>query len=455
MPIATHRCNIIAAARPMRRLALLAAVALPAQAGTAFASASYSVLYSFDNAGNGGQPNQLNARQTDPTNPASWTIYGTTQYGGAGNCDGGSGCGTIFQLSTPTPGAAWQLATLYSFQGGQDGANPVAGVVFDSAGTLYGTTNFGAVRRNFSQYGTVFSLAPSSGGGWTEAVLHAFRSNPDGANPAAGLIVGANGTVYGTTYQGGKTGEGSVFAITPSTGSGVWQEKIIHKFNGNTTGGQPSAPLTADSGGALYGTASSGGKHFQGAVYRLTPLAAGGWHAALLHSFAGNSGSGLADGSSPVAGVTLDTNGAVYGTTSGGGAGFYGAVYKLTPPAPGKSVWSETILYSFTGATDGGGPAGPLIADTSGALYGMTSMGGDPSCGFGEGCGVVFKLTPPPSGHGPWSETVLHSFAGGTDGNQQGGGNGVGLIMAPSGALFGATTYGGASNAGTVFMITQ
>ncbi|MEJ0046474.1 MAG: choice-of-anchor tandem repeat GloVer-containing protein [Rhodospirillales bacterium] len=148
----------------------------------------------------------------------------------------------------------------------------------------------------------------------------------------------------------------------------------------------------------------------RGAVYRLVPPEPGktAWKETLLHSFRGD------DGSGPIGGLIADASGALYGTTGGGGALGYGTVFRLTPPTDGGKIWKETVLYSFSGAADGGNVSSPLLADASGALYGIANYGGDMSCDFGNGCGVVFKLTPPKSGKpkASWTQTVLHTFSG-------------------------------------------
>jgi len=161
------------------------------------------------------------------------------------------------------------------------------------------------------------------------------------------------------------------------------------------------------------------------------------------------------NGGNPVAGLIADASGSLYGTTFDGGASGWGTVFKLTPPVSGKLAWSHTLLYSFTGGADGGRVASPLVADVSGALYGITSQGGDTACQPGAGCGTVFKLSPPDHTAGRWRLTVLHTFGGEPSDGMPYSGVQSGLIMDASGVLYDTTFSGGTSNYGTVFEITQ
>jgi hypothetical protein len=235
------------------------------------------------------------------------------------------------------------------------------------------------------------------------------------------------------------------------------QETVLHSFPGNRVD-FPLAGLVMDGNGALYGTTSgaSGRRCFEvvgcGTVFRLAPPGPGGsaWSETFLHRFRGGD-----DGTIPRSGLIIDANGALYGTTSlgGGAAACYdgcGTVFRLTPPAAGGS-WTETVLYRFKGSPDGVRPEADLIMDANGALYGTTASGGRSSC-YG-GCGTVFRLTPP-AGERRWTETVLYRFTGGADGAGPQGG----LIMGPNGALYGITSSDRRGNCpddcGTVFELT-
>ena len=268
-----------------------------------------------------------------------------------------------------------------------NGGYPEAGLISDSQGNLYGTTNRGGA----SNAGTVFELTPPAiaGGAWTETVLHAFTGGSDGGNPEAGLIADSQGNLYGTTYQGGASGYGTVFELTPpAIAGGAWTETVLHAFAAGSDGAFPAAGLIADSKGNLYGTTIGGGGSNAGAgtVFELMPpaIAGGAWTETVRHAFTAGG-----DGGYPAAGLIADSKGNLYGTTTGGGGSGYGpgTVFELTPPANNFEVWREAVLYAFTGGSDGGNPAGALIVDSNGNLYGTTYIGG------ASGHGTVFELT--------------------------------------------------------------
>ena len=290
---------------------------------------------------------------------------------------------------------------------GTDGARPQAGLIFDAAGNLYGTTFYGGSLScdRPSACGTVFELSPPAAGrtAWTEMVLHSFINYTDGARPAAGLIFDAAGNLYGTTYEAGVSHYGTVFELSPpAAGRTAWTETVLHSFAG-AGGAVPAAGLIFDSGGHLYGTTYVGGVSDYGTVFELSPPTAGrtAWTETVLHRFAGT------DGTNPVAGLIFDAAGNLYGTTLGGGVSDYGTVFELSPPAAGRTAWTETVLHSFAG-TDGANPAAGLIFDAAGNLYGTAAWGGNPACPLPppplasgglepfRGCGTMFELTPPP-----------------------------------------------------------
>jgi hypothetical protein len=245
-------------------------------------------------------------------------------------------------------------------------------------------------------------------------VLYTFAGGSDGANPDAGLIFDASGSLYGTTVFGGplgcaylsfNLGCGVVFKLTPPTISGgAWTETVLHSFTGGSDGANPFAGLIFDASGALYGTTAQGGNTATtgdgiggGTVFKLAPsaIAGGAWTETVLYSFC--SRTGCSDGANPFAGLIFDASGALYGTTAQGGGGtpFGGTVFKLTPPALLGGAWTESVLHSFTSGSDGDLPWAALIFDASGALYGTTRLGGGgPSCfGLNDGCGTVFEIT--------------------------------------------------------------
>ena len=315
----------------------------------------------------------------------------------------------LFVTSTS---AAAQEKVLYNFRNGTDGAIPIfAGVIFDAAGNLYGTTSTGGAYGS----GTVFELTPTAGGTWSEKVLYSFKNDgTDGINPKAGLIFDAAGNLYGTTSHGSPSHQGTVFELTPAAG-GTWTEKVLHSFiNDGMDGGIPEAgPLIFDAAGNLYGTTFTGGAYGSGTVFELTPAAGGTWTEKVLYSFNPFNG---ADGAAPYDGLIFDAAGNLYGTTEVGGTGgcggySCGTVSELTPAAGG--TWTEKVLYRFQGGADGAVPVGGLIFDATGNLYGTACQGGAGGCG-GYGCGSVFELTP--AAGGTWTENVLHSFSDTPDG---------------------------------------
>jgi uncharacterized repeat protein (TIGR03803 family) len=334
---------------------------------------------------------------------------------------------TVILFMTST-GAAAQEKVLYNFLG-VNGTYPMAGLTFDAAGNLYGTTFGGGT----SDAGTVFELTPAAGGTWTEKVLHNFSHGSDGGKPAAGLIFDGAGNLYGTTFGGGTSDAGTVFELTPAAG-GTWTETVLHNFGSGTDGVYPQSGLIFDAAGNLYGTTFGGGTYGGGTVFELTPAAGGTWTEQVLHNFQIGTG---ADGHGPYAGLTFDATGNLYGTTNEGGTYGVGTVFKLTPAAGG--TWTETVLHNFGSGTDGFNPAAGLIFDGAGNLYGTTYNGGTP------GYGTLFELTP--AAGGTWTEQVLHNFGSGTDGTNPV----AGLIFDATGNLYGTTTAGGSNGGGTVF----
>lgn len=392
-------------------------------------------------------------------------------------------------LSLATRSAEGQIVNvLHSFTGGtSDGGNPYAGVIMDSSGNFYGTTIQGGAHG----FGTVFELVNSSGS-YSEKVLYSFAgSNGDGASPYAGLIMDSSGNLYGTTLQGGSSQQGTVFELVNS--SGAYTEKVLYSFTGfEGDGGNPYGGLIIDGAGNLYGTTYSGGSKFSGIVFELIN-SAGTYSEQVLYSFTNSGG----DGVNPVAGLIMDGSGNLYGTTYRGGANSFGTVFELVNSS---GTYSEQVLYSFTNSGgDGAYPYQGLLADSSGNLYGTTQSGGagkvgtvfelvnssgtysekvlygfstsngdgqspmygslimdslgnlyDTTAGGGSGQqGTVFELV---NSSGTYTEQVLYGFGSGCGGGYSPYG---GVVMDSSGNLYGTTTSGGSSNAGTVFSLTH
>jgi uncharacterized repeat protein (TIGR03803 family) len=284
--------------------------------------------------------------------------------------------GTVFELA-PLSGGRWKETVVHSFGTTGDGTEPRSSVILDSEGDLYGTTWFGGG----NNYGTVYELAPKSGK-WQESLLYSFSPGQSGVNPIAGLIFDSLGSLYGATAAGGTYGAGNIFRLTRRSGGGAWSLAILYSFRGASDGNGPYSTPAFDGSGNLYGTTNVGGTKGFGTVFQLQPSGVG-YKFILLHTFTGS------DGGNPQTGVTLDSAGNVYGTTTGQLTNGNGTVFELTPASGGK--WQETVLYSFTGGSDGASPAAPVTFDSLGNIYGTALTGG---LGSGGGNGVVFEITP-------------------------------------------------------------
>jgi uncharacterized repeat protein (TIGR03803 family) len=320
--------------------------------GTVFAvdaTGSETVLYSF-----AGPPSDGEFPEARLVVDKAGNFYGTTNSGGANNA------GTVFKVSQ-----SGKETVLYSFNfNGKDGFAPVAGLIRDAAGNLYGTTAEGGSYGN----GTVFKV-DSSG---NETVLYSFAGYPaDGAYPGAGLTADARGNLYGTTLGGGGSGLGTVFKLDPQD-----NETVLHSFTSGTDGAYPASGLLPDAAGNLYGTAAQGGKGSCpggcGVVFEVSKAG----KEKVLYRFASQS-----DGQWPVGGLAMDAAGNLYGTTFGSGD-YYGDLFKLDKRG------HETVLHNFSEPTDGAYPYGDLVRDPTGNLYGTTSYGGP------NYYGTVFEVTP-------------------------------------------------------------
>jgi len=340
-------------------------------------------------------------------------LYGTTGYGGTGNCvllGTKVGCGTVYELSPPKQkGGPWTETVLYSFPTPKQGYLPNGDLVFDSAGNLYGATMFGGgygtTCNAFYQYcGAVFELSPpkTKGGKWTEKVLHGFKgmkpgsSTGDGANPNGGLVLDRKGAIFGTTYRGGYDcphnsgqGCGTVFKLArPTKNGGHWTETVLHRFYQKISDGRgPAAGVVFDSKRNLYGTTEGGGTNGWGTVFRLEPHKRGDfWSESILHNF-GN------DGYQPQGGLLIDAKGNIYGTASGGGTSRGGTFFRLER-STGGGGWPYKILHNFTGDPDAGYPVGGLVFGRNGDIFGVSQLGGTgQNCGTGN-CGTVFAIQP-------------------------------------------------------------
>jgi uncharacterized repeat protein (TIGR03803 family) len=368
---------------------------------------------------------------------AQGNLYGTTYYGGY--VDPAMcyyGCGTAFKLDT-----MGKKTNLYTFTG-LDGANPAAALTMDAHGNLYGTTEFGGRACSEGGCGTIFRLSPQG----HEVVVHSFNGR-DGGAPAAELRINPDGNAYGTTTLGGDLkcskppeGCGTVFKVD-RTGN----YEVLHSFHRGTSDGHfPFGAAILHSGQNIYVTTADGGRHGFGTIFELGKTGTELRH----YSFTGGT-----DGASPYAGLTADSEGNFYGTTYEGGDMSCamgnnrgcGVVFKIDQKG------NETVLHSFGGSPDGYQPLAPLVRDSAGNLYGTTYYGGIFGSGCGFGCGTVFKIDT------AGNETILYSFTGGEDGgNPQ-----AGLFLDKDGNMYGTTLRGGNpactypyAGCGTVYKIT-
>jgi uncharacterized repeat protein (TIGR03803 family) len=313
-------------------------------------------------------------------------------------------------------GHAQSFKVVHDFTGTDDGANPLNGLMLSSSGVMYGTTNSGGAYDN----GAVFSF---TGGKLTR--IHSFEGGKDGAEPRSFLIQDKAGNLYGTTFAGGGYGDGTVYRITGTT------ETVIYRFGSHLHDGSgPEGGLVMDSAGNLYGTTTKGGSSGDGTVFMLVRSASGTWTEKILHNFTAEP-----DGSAPVAGITLDSSGNLYGTTSEGGAAGYGMVFELKK----ASSWAETIVHSFENLDDGATPYAGLIPGPSGSLFGAATDGGT------QGGGTVFRLT---SSAGKWNFSVLTSIPGwGISGSFRN------LMFDGTNTIYATTHCDGAHNSGTVYKL--
>ena len=393
--------------------------------------------------------------------------------------------------NSPNPGATnYRYRVIHNFNPlTGDGFAPESSLVMDGDGSLYGTTVGGGSRCDNSGCGIVYKLTASPGNTWTETIVHDFN-RLDGAWPYAPLTFDANGVLYGVTSRGGNYDAGVLFRLVPGS-DGEWQHSVLHYFS-RQSGGEPWAGILLDNLGHYYGSTSSGGRNDAGMLFtgtsnnihptsvmhdfgtgldgahsfgslvadasgnfygvtqaggdygfgtvfemRRDPIG-GDWTEIILHSFQGAS-----DGANPFAGLTFDAAGNLYGTTASGGNADSGTVFKLSHQG---ETWNESILHVFTGQYDGGTPYGQLVFDRQGNLYGTTNAGGP------RGAGTVFRLSPLPNG--TWVETVLYGFAG----RSEGGWPGAGVLLDNVGNIFGTAVLGGNSgdpdHSGVVFELS-
>lgn len=399
-----------------------------------------SVLYTFRGLEDGGVP------YAGLVMDKAGNLYGTTsQYGNPACTFPDAGCGTVFELipAKQQSSLPWVYKVIYTFQGGEDGNDPSSTLVFDEAGNLYGTTVFGGTGCGGTGCGTVFELQ-RDGNGWKESVLYRFTGEADGEDPLGALALDKVGNLYGSTAYGGDancyyigTGCGVVFQLKrPEKEGEGWTEKVLHTFTGGD-GADPFVGVTLDAAGNIYGVTALGGQgqggSSGGVVFSLRgALGTSAWIESTLYEFPELQGN-------PAGPLILDKDGNLYGVTEVGGEYGVGSVFELKRPMLGNSAWTETDLYSFPGPPDGWFPLySGVVFDQTGKLYGTTMEGGA-SANCQTHCGTIFQLT---NSGNFWEETGLFSFMGGAEGFYPFNG----VILDSKGNVYGMTPNGGDPN---------
>jgi uncharacterized repeat protein (TIGR03803 family) len=347
--------------------------------GTVFeitANGEETVLYNFKGGRDGSNP--YGALIFD----AAGNLYGTTISGGSG-CNGG-GCGTVFELSPR--GQTWKETVLHRFAKDRDGDNPLSGPRQDAQGNLYGTTSDGGkCGKGLTRGGTIYELSPSKGQ-WSASILHTFCAANDLTRGDYGtLAMDSAGNLYGTAGL-------EAYELSNPTGQ-AWTYETIHDFTVGNGSGFSVGGVVLDNERNVYGVNAIGGQPRLGSVFEL--IAKEGWRLKVLHTFQGKA---HRDGANPALAPTLDGSGNLFGTTHNGGSpggvcgGECGVVYKLAPATGGD--WTETVLYDFTNSTpeDGYNPIASVTLDDVGNLFGVTTKGGFSSAVRPCDCGVVYKI---------------------------------------------------------------
>jgi hypothetical protein len=398
------------------------------------AAQTATTLYTFTGGTDGGAP------QASLSVDKNGNLFGTTWYGGDLSCNGGAGCGVVFEEAAPlTSTDAWTYSVLYSFTGGADGCCQLSTPAFDHFGRLYGVTNL------TTPGGGIFRLAPPAvqGDPWKFGLLRKF-DDPTTYSTWTPLLIDRSGAVFAASFYGGKagctydSGCGSVVQfVPPATSGGAWTENTIYQFQGGADGGNPFTAVFASNTGVLYGAADVGGLVTPacplgcGVIYELAPpaISGGSWTETVIYTF-----QGAPDGATPYS-LTSDATGALYGLACCHGTAREFHVFKLIPPAKGQTTWTKDVIYSFS---KGSPAANNIVMGANGAIYGAD---------FGEidfYAGNVFQLTPPAIKGGAWTYTSFANLGASRNPN--------GVIPGPFGALYG-TLNGGDSNSGLVFSL--
>jgi uncharacterized repeat protein (TIGR03803 family) len=408
---------------------LVMSLLIPLLAAASGRAASLERIYDFQGGSDGSNPSGGLMKLADGS------LMGTTSSGGPSNC------GTVFIL-TPSPRIAgvWDKKTIYSFSG-IDGQQPQGGLIKDMYGRVYGTTFKGGSYEG----GTLFSLSPPSttSASWSEAKLWDFGKDLDGTNPGPSLVLVGGSSIYGTTYAGGNSGLGTVFAINANMPGHSRSDEVIWSFGGSGNGKYPTS-LIQDQYGTLYGVTTEGGANGFGTVFN---LAAPGGKLSLrtLWSFTGQS-----DGSYPTS-IVPNGLGSFYGTVAvGSSQTSEGAIFSLSSQ---RGKWLAESIVDFGGAAEGASPEA-IFAEGTSLIVGVTSQGGAASCQSGHvpvPCGAAFMLVRAGASGSAWTEKVAWDFSPPPSPSEPSS-----VLMALSASQYiGETMYGGAGGQGTVFVIDR
>ncbi len=386
--------------------AAFAALAVLVLSSSTALAGKYKIIHNFTGGADGAVPGYTLAPD------GKGNFIGTANQGGA------NGDGTVFRLEQKN--TKWHVRPLYDFSDSY--GQPGWGVALHKGG-IYTIGSYASVQGG--PCGSALQLNKASGVGLSEVLMRTYVKSEEGC-PTGNLVFDPAGNAYGVTQNGGANGWGSIIELSP-TKSG-WNETILYSFRGQDDGGAPYSEMVIDAKGNLYGTASACASGCFGTVFELSPSQSG-WTYNVLHVFQGGS-----DGGQPVAALTFDAEGNLFGATSSFGANGGGTVFELS-----GAKRTFDVLYSLTGSD---GPVAALILDTVGSIYGTNFMDG------ANGYGSVFKLSK--TAHG-WRFKDLHDFTGGSDGGYPGGG----VVLDESGSLYGTAVLGGANGLGVLYRIEQ
>ena len=405
----------------LKAFVCLGVIAFLGSLGPAVEAQTFSVIHNFTGTGGDG------AYPTVGVTVRGGTLFGTTADGGVGDK------GMVYQVNHV--GSNWITAPIFWFPTDNSGGyQPQSPVRFGADGHLYGTTFWGGEHKD----GVAFYLTPpasickAAACFWKETVLYSFVGEPDGMAPTGPVSWDSQNNAYGTTSQGGTANLGSVYQLTKTVNG--WTETPIHTFTGKPDGDSPNDGVIVDANGNLYGTTSLGGQYGYGTVYKLSYVN-GNWTETILYNF---QNSNLCDGELPLGGLTMDSSGNLYGSSSANVNACAGtSVFELKRS---NDTYTFRVLYNMTHAAFQCGPQSSLTLDAAGNLYGTSECDGE----FGRG--NVFRLTNTENG---WIYRSLHAFNG-NDGMAAGG---SGVTIAPDGTLYGTTRLGGSLGIGTIWMI--